>query len=327
MPANARFGILAQRLASMPGIKAVGTFGGGGADEYQIEGQPAPLKLSRLNCGVEESDIFHAMRIPLQAGRSFNRSDTRQAAGAAIVNESMARVCWLGQSAVGKRFSRRAGTQEAKLYEVIAVVGDVQLDHYDQPVQPTFYEPFKSDSASSFRIFVVRGRGNPDAVVPTIREALKDVEPGMRTPIVGLCAKHLYDSTQLQRTYMLWLLALGGIGLVLAALGIYGVLAYSVVRRTREFGLRIALGAKQRDVVAMVMGQGARQIGLGVAAGVIAAFWLTRLLRHELFQVTAFDPVAFLGAVLLLSAIALTACFLPARRAARISPMEALRHE
>ena len=137
----------------------------------------------------------------------------------------------------------------------------------------------------------------------------------------------LYDSTVAQRTYMIYLVVFAGVGLFLAALGIYGVLAYSVARRTREIGIRLALGADRRDVLGMVIREGARLVIVGVAVGLLAASCLTRLLRNQLFGVSPTDPVVLAEVVLVLLAVALLACFLPARRATRVDPMEALRYE
>jgi putative ABC transport system permease protein len=160
-----------------------------------------------------------------------------------------------------------------------------------------------------------------------MRKELSAVEPAMRAPQVTVCRQALYDSTQAQRTYMLFLVVFAAVGLLLAALGIYGVLAYSVARRTREIGIRMAVGAERHHVLVMVMTEGGRLVAVGIVLGLITAFWLTRLLRHQLFQVSPTEPRVFVGVVLVLSAIGFLACFIPARRATRIDPMEALRHE
>ena len=149
----------------------------------------------------------------------------------------------------------------------------------------------------------------------------------MRAPQVIACRQALYDSTQAQRTYMLFLVIFAAVGLLLAALGIYGVLAYSVARRTREIGIRMAVGAERRHVLGMVMAEGGRLVAVGTVTGLVAASWLTRLIHYQLFEVSPTEPRVFIAVVLVLSAIALLACFLPASRAARVSPMEALRYE
>ena len=174
---------------------------------------------------------------------------------------------------------------------------------------------------------MIRTEADPRALLPAIRRELSAVEPAMRAPQIIVCRQALYDSTLAQRTYMLFLVVFAAVGLVLAALGIYGVLAYSVARRTREIGIRMAVGAEQRHVLTMVMAEGGRLAVGGIVLGLIAAFWLTRLIRHQLFEVSPTEPRVFIAVVLVLSAVALLACFLPARRATRINPMEALRYE
>jgi ABC-type antimicrobial peptide transport system permease subunit len=174
---------------------------------------------------------------------------------------------------------------------------------------------------------VIRTETDPRTLLPAIRKELSAAEPAMRAPQVIVCRQALYDSTVAQRTYMLFLVVFAAVGLLLAALGIYGVLAYSVARRTREIGIRMAVGAERRHVLTMVMAEGGRLVAVGIVFGLMAAFWLTRLLRHELFQVSPTEPRVFIAVVLVLSAIALLACLLPALRATRINPMEALRYE
>jgi len=137
----------------------------------------------------------------------------------------------------------------------------------------------------------------------------------------------LYDATKAQRTYMTYLVVFAVVGLVLSAMGIYSVLAYSVTRRTREIGIRIALGAERRHILRATIAEGMRLIAVGTGVGLLAAFWLTRLLQHQLFEVSPTDPIVFTGVVLFLLAVALLACLLPARRATKVDPMEALRYE
>jgi putative ABC transport system permease protein len=152
-------------------------------------------------------------------------------------------------------------------------------------------------------------------------------EPAMRTPRINVVRQVLYDATQAQRTYMIYLVAFAGVGLLLSALGIYGVLAYSVARRTREIGIRMAVGAQRRNILKLVLGEGTRLVVVGIGAGLVAAFWLTRLLRHQLFEVSPTEPGVYAGVVLVLLTVGVSASFFPARRATRINPMEALRSE
>ena len=318
---------LQERLAALPGVKAVGigkgeTFVG----KLTLEGRKELLEVLLEGGGVEQSDLFRAMRIPLRAGRYFDRHDLGEAAGTAIINETMARTFWPGEDALGKKF-REAGRPSPQ-YEVIGVVADIRAFRYHRPPRPTFYRPAHELWLVGSRPFVViRTEADPRALLPAIRKELRAAEPAMRAPQVIVWRQALYDATQAQRTYMLFLVVFAAVGLVLAALGIYGVLAYSVARRTREIVIRMAVGAERRHVLTMVMAEGGRLVAGGIVLGLIAAFWLTRLIRHQLFEVSPTEPHVFIAVVLVLTAIALLACFLPARRATRINPMEALRYE
>jgi len=319
---------LYERLAALPGVKAVG-IGKRGAwpVKLTLEGRGEPVEVLLDGCGLEQSDVFRAMRIPLRAGRYFEPRDLGEAVGTAIINETMARTFWPGEDALGKKFTREAWLKTPQ-YEVVGVVGDIRDFRYDQPPRPTFYRPCHELSLEGFApFFVVRTEADPRALLPAIRKELSAAEPAMRAPQIIVCRQALYDSTQAQRTYMMFLVAFAAVGLFLAALGIYGVLAYSVTRRAREIGIRMAVGAERRHVLGMVMAEGGRLVGVGIVMGLIAAFWLTRLLRHQLFAVSPTEPRIFVGVVLVLATTALLACFLPARRATRVNPMEALRHE
>ena len=325
----ALFDELQHQFAGLAGVMAVGI----GKIEffklgYALEGEKQPIGLLRAGTGVGDSDLFRAMRIPLLAGRLFDKSDIGNKVGTVIVNETMARLCWPGENPLNKRFREKDGS----VYEVVGLVGDARIglrSRYVDPVEPTFYRPYQGYAASGGfgPFFIVRAQNDPRSLIPAIREAMKSVESSMTTPWFQVARQTLYDATQAQRTYMLYLVLFAGVGLLLSALGIYGVLSYSVARRTREIGVRMALGAGQRDVLGMVIMGGARMVGAGIFIGLLASFGLTRFLRHQLYEISPTDPVVFLGVVLLLFVVALVACYLPARRAAKVDPMVALRYE
>jgi len=319
---------LHERLAALPGASTVG-LGKHGAwpEKLKLEGGTEPVEAIQDGCGVDQSDLFRAMRIQSRGGRNFESRDLGEGVGTAIINETMARTFWPGEDAVGKRFTREEWRRSPR-YEVVGVVADIRDSRYDVAPRPTFYRPCHELSLTGFApFFVIRTGIDPRSLVPAIRKELSAAEPAMRAPQVTVCRQVLYDSTQAQRTYMTFLVVFAVVGLALAALGIYGVLAYAVARRTREIGIRMALGAERRQVLTMVMAEGGRLVGVGVALGLLAAFCLTRLLRHQLFEVSPTEPGVFIVVVLVLTVIALLACLLPARRAARVEPMEALRNE
>jgi predicted permease len=322
------FARIHERLAGLPGVKAVG-IGKHGAwpERLKAEGRDEEVELLQDGCGVGPNDLFRAMRIPLRSGRYFDTQDVGEGGGTAIINETMARTLWPGEEAVGKKFGGRV-RGGVRQYQVVGVVGDFRDYKYDQQVRPTFYRPCHELGLEGLRpFFAVRTEIDPRAVIAGIQKELKAVEPEMRKPQIVVCRDVLYDSTQARRTYMRYLAVFAGVGLMLSALGIYGVLAFSVVKRTQEIGIRMTLGAERRQVLRMILADGVRLIAIGTVVGIVAAYWLMRLVQHQLFDVRPTEPFVFLGAVLLLSTVALLACFVPARRATRIRPMEALRHE
>jgi predicted lysophospholipase L1 biosynthesis ABC-type transport system permease subunit len=237
----------------------------------------------------------------------------------------LARLAWPGEVAVGKSF-RMDNKKSKRRYEVVGVVGDIRHFSYAQKVEPAFYRPYQEfDLAGLAPAFLIRVTGAPAPLIPAIRRELKALEGEMRTPDIRVVRQALYEATQPQRTYMLYLVIFAVVGLTLAAIGIFGVLAYSVARRTREIGIRMAVGADRGQVLGMILGEGARLLALGVVVGIGAAAGLTRFLQHQLFDVSPTDPLVFAAVALVLVSVGLLACFMPARRAASTNPMEALR--
>jgi putative ABC transport system permease protein len=318
---------ISERLVHLPGVKAVGIGKHGLPTQIELEGRAQPVEALLDGCGIDQDDLFRAMRIPLRAGRTFDQHDLGEGVGTTIINETAAHALWPGSDPLGKKFTA-ATWPRPRQYEVIGVVGDLRDERFDQPPKPTFYRPCHELGLEGLQpFFLVRTAADPRHLIPAIRQELKQAEPEMRTPSISVSRQALYDSTQAQRTYMLYLIVFAVVGLALSALGVYGVLAYSVTRRTAEIGVRMALGADRQSVLCLVLVEGVRLAGLGVAAGLLAAFWLTRLLRHQLYQVRPTDPIVFAGAVLVLGVVALAACLVPAWRAVRINPMAALRDE
>ncbi|MGO9056019.1 MAG: ADOP family duplicated permease, partial [Candidatus Binataceae bacterium] len=291
---------LRERFATLPGVKAVGIRKFQSLQGFTLEGRDKPIGLLPAGTGVGDGDLFHAMRIPLLAGRYFDKTDLGKV-GTVIVNETMARLCWPGENALNKKF-RNEGRE---VYEVIGVVGDARTYGYDEQVKPTFYRPYQEQIGplltGGMPLFFVRTDRDSQALIPAIRDAMKVIEPSMTMPSFYDVRQTLYDGTQVQRTYMLYLAIFAGVGLLLCAIGIYGVLAYSVARRTREIGIRMAVGAQRGDVLRMVIVEGVRLVFVGVGVGLLAAFWLTRLLQSQLFEVSPTDPAVMAEVVLLLA--------------------------
>jgi predicted permease len=320
---------LLEQMKALPGVRAVG-IGKHGAWPLKLkaEGRNQEWELLGEGCSLGPSDLFQAMRIPLLAGRVFDERDLGlDSASTAIVNETMARMLWPGEPALGKKFGGMTILGE-RSFEVVGVVGDYRDGGYNQQLRPAFYRPCEEWSLEGWGPFlVIRTQTDPRSLIPAVRRELRAAEPEMGSPRITIETQQLYDSTQAQRTYMLYLVVFAGVGVMLCAIGIYGVLAYSVARRVREIGIRIAVGAQRGDVLWMVMMEGLRLVVIGAGVGLLAAYWLTRLLRNQLFEVNPADPTVMAAVILFLFAVALLACYLPARHAARTNPMTALRYE
>jgi len=264
------------------------------------------------------------MRVPLLGGRDFTDADRDGGRRVAIVDETLARK-FLGGSAVGKRLN--LGTPERpEWWEVVGEVDNIKAFGLEHPDLPTLYRPL-AQHPWPLLAFTIRTAGDPTALLKSAEQAVWDVDkdqPIFRAiPMNALAVQSL----ALRRVSTLLLAGFATLALVLAAVGIYGVMAYSVARRTHEIGTRMALGALPRDVLRLVLGQGARLAILGVSIGVVAALVMTRFMASILFGISASDPLTFAGVAILLTSVALAACYFPARRAMHIDPMVALRYE
>jgi putative ABC transport system permease protein len=325
------FGQLQERIQAVPGVVAVGIGKHSGwPEKVMVEGSSQQIEVVREGCGVGPGDLFRAMRAPLLAGRLLEDRDRGVAAGTAVINETMARTLWPGVNPLGKKFEGldKPGGGGTERYEVIGIVGNLRDSSYTEQIRPAFYRPCDElDLMGRPTFLVIRTKADPRLLIPAIRKELKVAEPDMNTPEFTIEEQQLYDSTQAQRTYMEYLVVFAGVGVLLCAIGIYGVLAYSVARRAREIGIRIAIGAQREDVLRLVIGEGLRLVLAGLAAGLVAAFWLTKFLRSQLFEVTPTDPWVMASVVALLLGVALLACYFPGRRAAKVDPMSALRYE
>jgi putative ABC transport system permease protein len=257
--------------------------------------------------------------VALVTGRLLTRDDLGENTPAIVVNETLAELCWPGRSALGQKL-RAQERQGEPQYEVVGVVRDTRTSQLTEPVRPIFYRPFAEAQLTGARDqLFVRTEQDPVPLVAAMRHEVHALNPAMRQPSITISQRVLFDATAAQRTYRNYLTTFAGVGLLLAAIGIYGVLAQAVARRTREIGIRMALGADRRAVVALVLGEGARLIA--------RAYWLTQLLQKQLFGVQPHDLGVQAAVVAVLAATGLIACWLPARRAAKVDPIVALRAE
>lgn len=322
-----------EHIRSLPGVQSAGavlslplggdTFNVGRS--YIREGRPAtPEESANAAYLVATPDYFRALQIPVVAGRPFTDQDTEQTPQVLIVNESMARKLWPGESPVGKRIT--VWRDEKFLREIVGVVGDTKPS-LDTEAGPQMYVPFAQDSNWSGMSLVIRTNGDPAAATAAVRSEIRSLDKGIPVFNVKTMNDVLALSVGPRRTPMLLLSAFAGVALLLAMIGIYGVTAYHVSQRTQEIGIRMALGAQMADVVKLVLKGGMALALIGIGVGLAGAFLLTRLMTSLLFGVKPTDGVTFVAVSLCLLVTAIIASYLPARRATKVDPLVALRYE
>ena len=323
---------LLERMEAIPGVQSAALTtcsplsNEGGSSWFIREGRPAahPEELNANNRVVSE-DYFRALGIPLKEGRTFSSHDGPDAPLVAVINESMAHRFWPGESPVGKRFQFIS----KPWVQIIGVVGDVHQTALDVSPEPEIYRPFTQDSQSWLapRALMVRTRGEPSAFASVLRRQFQVLDSSV--PIYGLDSMEaLLENSVASRRLEVWLVgAFGLVALLLASIGIYGVVAYVVAQRGREIGLRMALGATRDDVLGMMLRKGLTPVLIGVLIGVTFALSLSRFLSSLLYHVKATDALTFAAVPLLLIIIGGCAAYFPSRRAARIDPMSALRQD
>lgn len=291
-----------------------------------VEGR-APLpgeKFLNADARVAGGRYFQALEIPLRSGRFFNEEDLVGKTPVVIIDEFMAAQLWPGQDAVGKRI--HMVESEVPWLTVAGVVGRVKHESLDSDPRIAFYLP-QTQYPSRAMTVVMRSQGDPSTLSPSVKKELRGIDPDLPMYSVRTMDERVEESLARRRFSMLLLGIFAGMALVLATIGIYGVMAYLVNQGTREIGIRMAIGATQREIVRLVVFQGMTLAITGVAAGLAAAFVFTRLMRSLLFGISSADPVTFAGISLLLTLVALLATYIPARRAARIDPILCLRSE
>jgi len=319
-----------ERLAALPGVSGVATSSSLPLDwvlnfSYEVEGRPArPGDDPQADYNSVSPNYFDVMGIPLLRGRAFDERDAAGAPGVALINQAMARRVFAGEDPVGRRLTV-AYLEERVTLEIVGVVADskqtvgeeTNIQIYDCALQ----RPWLSSA------FLVRTEGDPLALAPAAQKAVREVDRNRVAAGVRTMEQLLSESVAQPRFYTQLLTLFAGVALLLAAVGVYGVMSYAVTQRTHEIGVRIALGAGRGDVIRMIVGQGMLLAAGGLACGLAASFALTRVMSKLLYGVSATDPATFAGVTLLLAFVALLACYVPARRATKVDPMEALRYE
>lgn len=325
---------LIQRLESAPGVKSAAVVtrfplrGSSNVVTFTVEGQD-PEEQRHMPGALTNSaspDYFRVMGIPLFQGRTFRESDRADAPAVVVINEAMARQLWPDESALGKRLKFGPVESEQPWMEIVGVVGGIR--HFDLERRPMFqlYRPFDQDPARRLSV-VVQGSAGPADLMRTLRSEVQAIDPNQA----------LYDLMSLDEVVsssiwqwiffsaLFWFF--GGIAALLAAVGLYGVVSYLVSQRTREIGIRIALGAEARDVLSMVARQGLRLIAIGLVVGLLLGLGIGQVMSGLLYEVSGTDPVILAGVSALLALVGILACVVPALRATRVDPVEALRYE
>ncbi|HEV2860568.1 MAG TPA: ABC transporter permease [Pyrinomonadaceae bacterium] len=323
---------LVEHARTVPGVRAAGAVsrlplaGDRSTMGLTVEGRPAVSgQYEEVHFRAVTPDYFRALGVPLRAGRELGERDGAEAPPVVLVNETTARKYWPGADPVGRRVKLGPGAQ-GPWVTVVGVVGDVRNFGLESEAKPEVYVPHRQSPQSRMRL-VLRTDGDPLSLVPAVRSAVRSLDAELPFSQVATMEELLARSVAQRRLSTLLLGVFAGTALLLAAIGIYGVMAYSVTQRTREIGIRMALGARRGDVVRMVLRQGMALALAGVACGLGGGLVAARLMRGLLYGVSAVDPLTFVGMAGVLTCVALLACYVPARRATKIDPLVALRAE
>jgi len=294
--------------------------------QFVVDGRPAPPPEQRTLCLARSvtQDYFHAMGIPLVAGRTFGDADTAQSAPVAIINQTMARRFWPGASPLGGRLALEYGSP--RVAEIVGVVGDVKPEGLDKDDWPTVYHPYSQAPATGMTM-VIHTAGPPLELARSAAGEVHRLDPDQPLADVRTMEEILSKSVAGARFNAAVLGIFGGLSFLLAAVGIYGVVSYDVGERTHEIGIRAALGAQRKDLLRLVLGHAGRLAACGIAVGLAAAWALTRLMAAMLFQVNPRDFYTYAAISLMLGVVALVAGYFPSRRAMALDPVVALRHE
>jgi putative ABC transport system permease protein len=326
-----------ERVGALPGVVAAGYTTSvplewkGGSNVISIEGRPAePGVLYDAISRQVSADYFNAMGVALREGRYFSESDTAQSMPVTIINQTMAREFWPNESALGKRFKNGGSESRQPWMTIVGIVADVRQMGVDAPVKAERYMPYKQAATQYWfapRDLVIRASVRPTSLSSAVVAKVHEVDPDQPVSNIRTMEQVLGEEIQLRRTGTTLLGVFAALAMLLAALGIYGVLSYFVTQRTPEFGVRMAMGAQTSDILRLVLKRGMGLALAGVVIGLAASFALTRLVASLLFEVSASDPVTFGVIAVMLTGVAFLSCYFPARRATKVDPMVALRYE
>jgi len=327
------FSQLLERAKAIPGVESVGAIsqlplsGYSMMGRFAIEGQPPPEpgKGKPMPIGIVTPDYFQAMQIPLVDWRFFDARDTDKMPEVVIVNEAMAKKFWPGANPIGKKLGALCD-EGAVCRSVVGVVGDIRHEGLAEEAQPEIYVPHQQVGMPNLSL-VVRTSGNPIAVVSAMRNEVRALDKDQPVALVQTLEDHISQSVLQPRLLTMLLSTFAALALVLAAVGVYAMMSYSVSQRRGEIGIRIALGAMKADILRLIVGHAFLLVAISLTIGLAVALAATRLLRSLLYEVGIWDPFTFAAIIVLLLVVAIFAAWLPARRATKISPMVALRAE
>ena len=341
---------LLDRVRAIPGVQSAATnsglplSGNNWGRSLTVEGFPvlsvgeAPV----INHCVVSPDYFKTMGIPILKGRDFDERDRppkkgsqvavrgeaqpSASTGVTIIDERLAREYWPNDDPIGKRIRFGPPEDNEPWHTIVGVVGEVRHERLDAATRKSVYLPHAQVPIGGSRL-IIRTEGRPESLVSAVRTQVRELDSDLPVTRVMPMTEVVARSVWKERLYTSLFGVFAAVALILATVGIYGVMSYVVTQRTREIGLRMALGAQPSDVMKMVVGHGVLVAVIGIGAGVVAAIGLTRLMSSLLFNITATDPITFVAVSVVLAGVALAASFVPARRAAKVDPMIALRYE
>jgi putative ABC transport system permease protein len=324
---------LLEKISTTTGVEAVALLsdpplgGGGNFLSFTKEGETRSPDDSIQDLEVHSAshDYFKAMGIPLKRGELYTGRDSLNAPAVAVISETAARRYWGDEDPIGKRITFGGGANATWL-KIVGIVGDVRNESLNEPPYPQLYAPFVQQASNSFYL-ITRSTGEPTTIIPVLRNQIREMDATVPIFNTRTMEQIIADSIAVPRLNAMLIMLFAGLALVLATVGIYGVISYTVSQRNHEIGVRMALGAKSSDILTMVIGQGLKLVGIGIVIGLIAIAGLSSLLTSLLFEVSTTDPLTFALVALILAGVALVACLVPARRAAKTDPIVALRYE
>jgi putative ABC transport system permease protein len=321
------------RVRELPGVQAVGAVsylpltGLGAGTNFTIDGQPPPPPGQDhvTNVSVCDNGFLHTMNVPLIRGRLFTDREMRERSNVVLVSESLVRTYFPNEDAIGKRLTINMTSPNVPT-EIIGVVGDIKFQNFTTAPRPTTYWPHPQLAYSGMTL-TIRTAADPLPLAPVVERAIRTLDKDQPVADVRTMSQWVSRSLAQARFSSTLLATFAALAMLLAAIGIYGVMSYAVGQRTSEIGIRLALGADRRDILSMIVGSAMRLAALGLGIGVVLALALSRTLTALLYETTSTDPITFTAVIAVLGAVALFASYLPARRAARITPVEALRYQ